>query len=87
MSNFNNQNPYSKTTTPETNFYASREVKSQKSMVSFLSCNTKEDKIIRNLWFVFVLSVFVFLSVLWYFRGEFMDSLHPLKHELLMAHF
>lgn len=86
MTNFNNFNAYSKTT-PEANCNTFKETKSQKGAVTFLSCNTKEDKIIRNLWFIFVLSVFVFLSVLWYFRGEFFDEMHPLKHELLMAHF
>lgn len=86
MSNFNNLNAYSKTT-PEANCNTYKSTKPQKSAVAFLNCDTKEDKIIRNLWFVFVLSVFVFLSALWYFRGEFFEGIHPLKHELLMAHF
>ena len=86
MNNFNTQHKYNEPRISTTRFEKNIADKRKRS-ATFLHCHTKEDKIIRNLWFVFVLAVFVFLSVLWYFRGEFFDAEFPLNHELLMAHF
>ncbi|MBY0282289.1 MAG: hypothetical protein K2W94_09105 [Alphaproteobacteria bacterium] len=86
MSNFNTQYKYNEPMESTTRFNKNVANKRARS-ATFLQCQTKEDKIIRNLWFVFVLTVFVFLSVLWYFKGEFIDGQFPLNHELLMAHF
>ncbi|MBY0463291.1 MAG: hypothetical protein K2Q34_08950 [Alphaproteobacteria bacterium] len=86
MSNFNTQHKYNEPMESTTRFNKSIADRRKRS-ATFLHCQTKEDKIIRNLWFIFVLSVFVFLSVLWYFRGEFFNGELPLNHEFLMAHF
>lgn len=86
MSNFNTQHKYNEPVASITRLDRNVSDKRKRS-AAFLHCQTKEDKIIRNLWFVFVLAVFVFLSVLWFFRGEFFGGEFSLNHELLMAHF
>jgi hypothetical protein len=85
MSNFITKNKYIERV-PATRLNKENQIAETKT-VTFLHCQTKEDKIIRNLWFVFVLSVFAFLSVLWYFRGEFFGGDLLPHHELFMAHF
>ena len=85
MNNFNTQHKYTEPMVSTTRF--NNNIAKRNRSTTFLHCQTKEDKIIRNLWLVFVLTVFVFLSVLWYFRGEFFDAEFPLNHEFLAAHF
>jgi hypothetical protein len=88
MRNFNEQRAvYNQTVIP----FIQSEKKTLKShskgAVSFLHCQNREDKIIRNLWFSFVLTVFVFLTVLWYLGGDALEAGPLMSQEFFKSSF